>query len=566
MLAGFPLSRPDQGSSPGPLVGDWSMAKQVSTNGALIDYSGNGHHGWYGGVKKALIGDTTTGVRACIFNSVASNTVTLAGLANSTTYDMTITYHDDTTDTHELTTSGAGVMTFAAATDAKFTNKQVKTIVIVPDGGGATVDTVDFTAQAQGTRSFTTGGGRTVTVNQAGTSTAEPTNLWYSGTVYGWTPGASGNNFAVPDEAALDITGSIDIRWYGILITWAPGTSTFLVNKHIGGNGHRAYAFYLDSSNRPALSISVDGSAENAGNCNVATGLAAGAAQWIRVTWNATTKKTNYYLGGSAAVPSWAALGAEQTQNIAAIYASDSAIAVSPTTGSAASTYRAVIYADLTETSKVLDIDFTALASYDAARTTLTAVTGQTVTINRSATGLQTWIVEENVALGDKVDDYISFDDHDRLDFAATEDLTLLLNGRFYGTPASTSVLAGKKSGILAANAGYQLLTDTSKQLVAQVSDGTDLASSTSAAMTAGADDLRVLRLRRAGNIVQSTVNATNSTVGDASAVGSLANTSQFKVFSDAAGANFARGGVTNVRLYRRYLTGTQIRKIKLDM
>jgi len=163
MLRGYPLSRPVDDvwfglTTPGRGVTDrLFMSEQTSTNGVLIDYSGNGHHGYYGGVKRAFIGDDITGPRVCLFGAVASNTVTVAGLSNSTIYDLIITYHDDTTDTHTLTTSGAGLMTMTASSDAKFTSERVKSVAIYADGGTPLVDTVDFTAQAQGTRSFVTG-------------------------------------------------------------------------------------------------------------------------------------------------------------------------------------------------------------------------------------------------------------------------------------------------------------------------------------------------------------------------------------------------------------------------
>ncbi|MCR4338645.1 MAG: hypothetical protein NUW01_02035, partial [Gemmatimonadaceae bacterium] len=49
------------------------MKDQASTNGVMIDYSGNGHHGGYGGVKKAAILDTVYGDRGLILPGIAGN-------------------------------------------------------------------------------------------------------------------------------------------------------------------------------------------------------------------------------------------------------------------------------------------------------------------------------------------------------------------------------------------------------------------------------------------------------------------------------------------------------------
>jgi len=216
--------------------------------------------------------------------------------------------------------------------------------------------------------------------------------------------------------------------------------------------------------------------------------------------------------------------------------------------------------------TEVLVIDFTDLSAYNAARTSLTAVTGQTVTINRSATGLRTQVVSENLVIGDQVDDYILVDDHARLNFDAMGDLTLAVRGRFYGTPAATQVEVGKKSGVTATNAGYQLTRTTSNTAVMGASDGTDLAVSTSAAITAGADVVLAGRLRRADNTVGIATRGVQAAPGDASAVGSVSNAVGLRFFSGGAWANFGGGSIISAALLRRALSDAQIAQLTQEI
>jgi len=648
----------------------WALPSYSSTTGAAIDLApngpgslrvGRGLHGWYGWVKKALIGDTTSGDRGLILPGIAENyasvpsagttwpsteldaqclvvltdwtsaavpnpigkytttgnqrswllrvnaagtlallisangtAVTTAtssaatGVTDATPQWVRVTWRASdgrvqfflggtastpswvqlgTDQAIALATIYASTAIFEiGAIDAGTSNPVTGTIyraIIKSSIGGTTVLDADFSTQAQGTRSFTCSTGQVVTVNQAGTSTAEPTNLWYSGTVYGWLPGTAGNYFSVPDEAALDIVGDIDIRCKVALTDWTPDAVVMLIAKDNTTNQRSYELFVMPTTGTLRLAWTSDGSTLIQIESTAAPVVADGEVLFVRATLdvdNGGNYLVRFYTSTDGT--SWSQLGADVNgAGTTSIFPSTTGIVFGERAGVLSMSgkfYAAQIYSGIAGT-KVLDIDFTALASYNAARTTLTAVTGQEVTINRSTTGLQTWIVEKNVALGDKVDDFVAMDDSALTDVAAGEEITLAVMGRWYGTPASTSVIAGKKSGTTAANAGYQLLIDTSKQLVAQVSDGTDLATSTSAAMADGVECIRVLRLRRAVNQVAGAVNGTWSVAGDAAAVGSLDNAVGFRLFAGAAGADFSRGGITHMALFKRSLSEEEV-------
>jgi hypothetical protein len=649
----------------------WRMRAQASGDAAWLDALSHGMHGWFGGVKKAVIADTTSGDRGLILPGIAGNygSVPAAGLDVLADLDvqvwarpgdwtptaeyafvskwlaagnqrgwflylqdsgvLSLYFSVDGTATVQVdSTAATGVAdgtaqwvratrnsttgdvifylggatvtptwvklgnTVSAATGAIFANSALVNVgaysagvgnpfagtiyrAIIKDGiGGTTVLDVDFTTQPQGTRTFTCTTGQVVTVNTAGTSTAEPTQLFHGGTTHLWLPGTTGNSASTPDAAALDIVGDIDLRAKIALADWTPAANMDLIAKLLGSGDQRSYVIRVVATTGILslvwYTLGTNVSVVTA-NSTAAPTVVDGATLWVRATldvnngsgayevkfWTSTDGSTWTQLGntvspgGTTSIFAGTAdlyIGSQYTNN--------------PMLGKV---YQAQIYDGIAGT-KVLDIDFTQDALYNATQTTLTAVTGQVVTINRSATGLQSFVVTENVVLGDKVDDKVSWDDNPLLDFSDTEDLTLVLRGRWFGTPASTSVLAGKKSGILAANAGYQLLTDTSKRLLAQVSDGTDLVASTSAAMAEGAHDIRALRLKRTGATVTSTVNDVVSASGDAAAVGSLANDVEFRIFAGGAGADFSRGGIYDVLLFRYALTDQQLVQLRREL
>jgi hypothetical protein len=500
----------------------------------------------------------------CIFNNVASNTVTVAGLDNTTIYDLVITYHDDSTDTHTLTTSGSGVMTMAANTDAKFTNLLVKSVAIYADGGTPLVDTVNFSAQPQGTRTFTTGGARTVTVNTAGTSTAEPTQLFHGGT-HLWLPGSAGNYASVPDEAALDIVGDIDLMARCALVDWSPAVTVRVIAKHTLA-ALTAYDLYVGTDGK--LNIAwYDGTLRTVAS-TAAVPDVANSTLWIRATLDvdngAGGHTVTFYTGGSAVAPVWVQLGNTGSAGAftTSIRTNSTILAIGALSDGTnrllnGLVYAAQIYSGIAGT-KVLDIDFTQDALYNATQTTLTALSGQTVTINRSATGLKSTVVDRNKVISDGADDYIGVDDHPRLDATAVDSLTIARTARIHGTPAAEQILMGKKSGVAAANAGYQLTVGTSREVIMRATDGTDEAESTSAALVASGRTIVVGELNRTANTVTSYLDAVPSAPANALAVGDCSNAVEFRFFTGGAGANFCAGELESATLFRRILTAAQ--------
>jgi len=471
-------------------------------------------------------------------------------------------------------------MTFAPATDAKFTNLFVKTIVIVPDGGGATVDTVDFTAQAQGTRSFVTSGGRTVTVNQSADTAAMPTRWWHADTTYLWQPGSNGNYSSVAEGStpSLDILGDISVELdFELVSTAVPGGTVLLLSKWNGTGNQRSYSLeHRATTGKLRWNWSEDGASALSAESDAAlsTIMSNNTRMKLKVTFDvdngAVGNDVKFWYRSSDA-SAWTQFGTTKTTaGVTSIFNSSSPFECGSTSGGYQSLYGRIykckIWASVDDTDQRLDADFTRTDLYNSLHTTLTAVSGQAVTINRSATGLKTTVVYENTEADDGVDDYCSTDNHARLNFAATGSLSIAKRIRVFATPAAEGVLAGKKSGVATANAGYQITIDTSRRAVFRVTDGTNIATSTSAALTVGQDYVIVGVLNRLTGQVIVYINGVAATAGDASAVGDLTNTVDFRSSSGGAGANFSACQNKTGELFRRALSQGQILSLNREM
>ena len=82
-------------------VAYWA-AKDYSGSGDLLDGSGNGHHAQLGSTPGADTNDPLklpyTGTQYAYFPGSAGNEVSVAGLSNSTPFDYTVTYLDDSSE------------------------------------------------------------------------------------------------------------------------------------------------------------------------------------------------------------------------------------------------------------------------------------------------------------------------------------------------------------------------------------------------------------------------------------------------------------------------------------
>jgi hypothetical protein len=89
---------------------------------------------------------------------------------------------------------------------------------------------------------------------------------------YVYLPGVGGNYLSVPDEAALDITGDIDIRVQVAMDDWTPTAAQTLLSKYSTSSGF-SYLLRLETSGALRLFWSEDGTTNKSATSTAATGI-----------------------------------------------------------------------------------------------------------------------------------------------------------------------------------------------------------------------------------------------------------------------------------------------------
>lgn len=290
------------------------------------------------------------------------------------------------------------------------------------------------------------------------TDSNDPKFLDHTGTNYVYLPGVAGNILSVPDEAALDITGDIDLRAYVALDDWTPSTQQHLISKFDNNTtAERAYELRITVNGE----ISIDFAINGGNNSNIRTSTDAitiedGAPLWVRATLDvdngASGHDTNFYTSTDGTT--WTQLGTTVT-NAGVISIRDSGtedvvIGRRSTGATGIATgkfYRAQILDGIDGTT-VLDVDTSVITSGSA--TSFTAVTGQTVTINRSTSGRKTVTVTTPVWLFGTDDQILvpnSTTGSKAVDFGPNDSFTALVIMRRWATQPSNRGILSKYQG-----------------------------------------------------------------------------------------------------------------------
>ena len=284
---------------------------------------------------------------------------------------------------------------------------------------------------------------------------------------YVYLPGVASNFLSVPDEAALDITGDIDIRVRVALDDWTPAALQQLINKYVTS---QSYALVIDTAGKITLYWSTTGADVLSATSTVVTGVTDGSVKWVRATLDvdngAAGKDAKFYLSDDGVT--WTQLGSTvTTAGTTSVFAGTSGVGIASAAGSpiTGKFYRAIVKNGIDGPS-VLDIDTSVIST--GAATSFNALTGQTVTVNRSTSGRKAVAVVAPCWLFG-TDDYMEVPDNDLLDFAATDSFTVVAAVRKWATQGTTSILA-KTAGI-GINAGYVLWTSATQDKVL-IADG----------------------------------------------------------------------------------------------
>ena len=407
------------------------------------------------------------------------------------------------------------------------------------------------------------GGGTAITTNDAKW-------LEYAAAdgAYVYLPGVASNYLSVPDAAALDIVGDIDLRVKVAMDDWTPSADNNLLHKL--ASPQRSYALQVGTTGSLIFYWSNDGTSVLSAISTAATGLSDGATKWVRATLDvdngAAGRDVKFWMSDDGA--SWTQLGSTVTSaGVTSIYAGTGVLGVGANAGGAGQMsgkfYRAIVKDGIDGTT-VLDVDTSVLT--DGGATSFTATTGQTVTITRGTTGRKSTVVHGGAGGGSKwllgSDDFLETPDDALLDFGASDSFTVLAVHRAWATQGTNDVLLAKKADTTATTAGWSLTggSSTALQGQSQIGDGTNGITAVSGSRTSGAlatvaavrsvsdDTLTTYLSGTAGSPVTDTTTAT------------LANAEVMRVGRlSGAGTEYADMELVAAIIWRRALTAAEI-------
>jgi hypothetical protein len=403
--------------------------------------------------------------------------------------------------------------------------------------------------------------------SSASADSNDPKFLDFVGTNYVYTTGVNNNYISVPDETALDITGDIDLRFFGNINT---SNNPALISKYSNASTGCSYVFSTLSNNKLVISWSPTGNVSGEITVSSSTGATVGSDMGYRVTLDVDNGASGYtvtfYTSTDNGV-TWTQLGTTVTGGVAAtsIAASTTLVTIgcmanaSKDSVVAGNLYRAQIRNGIDGT-KVLDVDTSIIGSGSA--TTFNALTGQTVTINRSTSGKKTAVVTHPVWLFG-TDDYMEVADNAFLDFAATDSFTLFVVQRQWDTFGTNDAILGKKADTTAATAGYLLGDDGTTAALGrmQSGDGTNGTSAvTGSSRTAGTLNT-IAGVRNVST--DNTIVYLNGTAGTAvtdTTTATLANAEVMRLGRlSGAGTEYNDMELVAAAIFRRVLTASEI-------
>lgn len=275
------------------------------------------------------------------------------------------------------------------------------------------IDAAHSTASSQ-TISNLGWGGSALNVTNGSSTSADSNDALYlpwDGTNYAYFPGVNGsNNLSIPDAANLRITGDIDLRAQIAMDDWTPGTSQRILSKYPGGGSNISYILLMTTTGNIMLYWSTTGTNLLSATSTASVSATDGTVKWIRATLDvdngASGRDIRFFTSDDGIT--WTQLGTTLTQSgTTSIFAGTSAVYLGSDTSNTETftgkIYRAQILNGI-DGVPVLDVDTSVISSGSA--TSFTALTGQTVTVNRSTSGRKTTCVVNPVWLFG-TDDYM---------------------------------------------------------------------------------------------------------------------------------------------------------------
>jgi hypothetical protein len=378
---------------------------------------------------------------------------------------------------------------------------------------------------------------------------------------YVYLSGAAGNRFQVPDEAAFAVTNH-DVRVRCSLDSWASGSVQSLVSQFFTAD--LAFDFRMTAPGRFQVRFSIDGTTIIAASAVDPLSPLTGSI-WVRFTRNASTGVVSFFVApdqtDEPASGDWVLQGTT-TSTTGTVFNSSGALQVGTVTNTSQSAagkfYRAIMKNDIDGTT-TLDIDTSVITAGN--QTTFTALTGQTVTINRSTSGRKSVAVVSPVWLFG-TDDYMEVADNALLDFDATGSFTIVAAYRAWATFATNAARVAKKADTTAATRGWLLGSDGTTAALPrlQAGDGANGASAIGPARTSGALTITAGVRNVATDTLTTYMNGTAGTAVTDTTTGSLANAEVMRIGRlSGAGTGYADMELLTVAVFRRALSAAEI-------
>jgi hypothetical protein len=401
----------------------------------------------------------------------------------------------------------------------------------------------------------------------AGADSNDALFLDWAGDNYVYLSGVADNALQVPDANALDITGDIDIRVRVALDSaTSAGFGRLISKREVSTN--ISYDLDYGPTGVLTLTFSTNGTTGVERQSTAALPVTVvGNAIWIRATLDVDNGASGHdvkFFTSTDAV-TWNQLGSTvTTAGVVSIFSGAANLTIgSLGTGftTAGKFYRAQIFDGIEENggTKVLDVDTSVITAGNA--TSFTALTGQTVTINRSTSGRKSVAVVSPVWLFG-TDDYMEVADNALLDFDASDSFTIVAAYRAWATLATNVARVAKKANTTAATQGWLLGSDGTTATLPrlQAGDGVNGASATGPARTSGALTITAGVRNVATDTLTTYLNSTAGTAVTDTTTGSLANAEVVRIGRlSGAGTGYADMELIAVAVFRRALSAAEI-------
>lgn len=403
-----------------------------------------------------------------------------------------------------------------------------------------------------------------------------PLPLKWTGTNYLYLPGVSGNYLSTPDAATLDITGDIEIRARVALTDWTPAAETQLVGKWTVTGNQRSYKLSVNTNGTLLFQNSTDGAVGTvvSHTSSVAPTVSDGGTLWVRVTVDVDNgsgdSDATFYTStddtNDPTAVTWTQLGTViNSGGTTSIFSGTSVV----TLGAIEAGTSLLMAGKLYYASILNGIGGTAALTINTHTqptepfSTFTDGTGKTVTINRSATGRKSTMVDRTMMLFG-TDDYLEIPHASDLDLGATQPLTAIYAGRSYDTtPAAVEVLIGKKDNNNTTAGWFLYNNSATDYAVARIADGTVNPFAITGDLTAGQAFTVGLVRDVVADAVTSYQNGVLQNSNSDTTTATSANSEPVRIGADGgAAALFLDGEFFGAAVFRERLTVEEINEV----